>query len=176
MARIMIAGSSEQSRSQLSRLLASSGSPVFRCCASSGELRRVLNETEDGLLILAGQLPDTRTDELFWDYGDRVQILLIARQPVLDECEAPEVFRLALPVSSQAVIGSVEMLTQLHRMRLPKRKGAELERVEQAKQLLMRAKGISEAEAHRAMQRYAMDHGIKMSDYAEQILQKAGKP
>ena len=172
----MIAGSSEQSRSQLSRLLASSGYPVFRCCASSGELRRVLNETEDGLLILAGQLPDTRTDELFWDYGDRVQILLIARQPVLDECEAPEVFRLALPVSSQAVIGSVEMLTQLHRMRLPKRKGAELERVEQAKQLLMRAKGISEAEAHRAMQRYAMDHGIKMSDYAEQILQKAGKP
>ena len=176
MARIMIAGSSEQSRSQLSRLLASSGYPVFRCCASSGELRRVLNETEDGLLILAGQLPDTRTDELFWDYGDRVQILLIARQPVLDECEAPEVFRLALPVSSQAVIGSVEMLTQLHRMRLPKRKGAELERVEQAKQLLMRAKGLSEAEAHRAMQRYAMDHGIKMSDYAEQILQKAGKP
>lgn len=176
MARIMIAGSSEQSRSQLSRLLASSGYPVFRCCASSGELRRVLNETEDGLLILAGQLPDTRTDELFWDYGDRVQILLIARQPVLDECEAPEVFRLALPVSSQAVIGSVEMLTQLHRMRLPKRKGAERERVEQAKQLLMRAKGISEAEAHRAMQRYAMDHGIKMSDYAEQILQKAGKP
>ena len=172
----MIAGSSEQSRSQLSRLLASSGYPVFRCCASSGELRRVLNETEDGLLILAGQLPDTRTDELFWDYGDRVQILLIARQPVLDECEAPEVFRLALPVSSQAVIGSVEMLTQLHRMRLPKRKGAERERVEQAKQLLMRAKGISEAEAHRAMQRYAMDHGIKMSDYAEQILQKAGKP
>ncbi len=176
MARIMIAGSSEQSRSQLSRLLASSGYPVFRCCASSGELRRVLNETEDGLLILAGQLPDTRTDELFWDYGDRVQILLIARQPALDECEAPEVFRLALPVSSQAVIGSVEMLTQLHRMRLPKRKGAERERVEQAKQLLMRAKGISEAEAHRAMQRYAMDHGIKMSDYAEQILQKAGKP
>lgn len=176
MARIMIAGSSEQSRSQLSRLLASSGYPVFRCCDSSGELRRVLNETEDGLLILAGQLPDTRTDELFWDYGDRVQILLIARQPVLDECEAPEVFRLALPVSSQAVIGSVEMLTQLHRMRLPKRKGAERERVEQAKQLLMRAKGISEAEAHRAMQRYAMDHGIKMSDYAEQILQKAGKP
>ena len=176
MARIMIAGSSEQSRSQLSRLLASSGYPVFRCCASSGELRRVLNETEDGLLILAGQLPDTRTDELFWDYGDRVQILLIARQPVLDECEAPEVFRLALPISSQAVIGSVEMLTQLHRMRLPKRKGAERERVEQAKQLLMRAKGISEAEAHRAMQRYAMDHGIKMSDYAEQILQKAGKP
>lgn len=176
MARIMIAGSSEQSRSQLSRLLASSGYPVFRCCASAGELRRVLNETEDGLLILAGQLPDTRTDELFWDYGDRVQILLIARQPVLDECEAPEVFRLALPVSSQAVIGSVEMLTQLHRMRLPKRKGAERERVEQAKQLLMRAKGISEAEAHRAMQRYAMDHGIKMSDYAEQILQKAGKP
>jgi len=45
-ARILIAGSSEQSRAQISRLLASSGYPVFRICASAGELRRTLNETE----------------------------------------------------------------------------------------------------------------------------------
>ena len=105
----MIAGSSEQSRSQLSRLLASSGYPVFRCCASSGELRRVLNETEDGLPILAGQLPDTRTDQLFWDYGDRVQILLIARPAVLEDCESSEIFRLALPTSGQAILGALEL-------------------------------------------------------------------
>ncbi len=174
MARIIIAGSSEQSRTQVSRLLASSGYPVFRCCASAGELRRALNETEDGVLILAGQAPDIRADELYWDYGERVQILLIARQPVLDECEASEIFRLALPASSQMVIGSVEMLTQLHRMRLPRREGAERETVERAKKLLMRTRGMSEAEAHRTLQRIAMDHGMKMSDFAERILKQEG--
>ena len=174
-ARIIIAGSSEQSRTQLSRLLTSSGFPIFRCCASVGELRRALNETEDGLLILAGQLPDSSTDELFWDYGDRMQILLIARQPVLDACEASEIFRLAMPVSVQAVIGSVEMLTQLHRMRLPKRGEKEREMVERAKKVLMRSEHLSEEEAHRRIQRYAMDHGMKMSDYADRILKKAGE-
>ena len=99
MARIIIAGSTEQSREQLSRLLASSGHPVFRICSNAGELRRALNETEDGLLILAGRMADCRPDDLVWDYGDRVHILLIAREPVLEECESPEIFRLALPVS-----------------------------------------------------------------------------
>lgn len=174
MARIIIAGSTEQSREQLSRLLASSGHPVFRICSNAGELRRVLNETEDGLLILAGRMADCRPDDLVWDYGDRVHILLIAREPVLEECESPEIFRLALPVSGQMVIGSVEMLTQMHRMRMPKRTGADKQIVEQAKELLMRRHGISEAEAHRTLQRFAMDHGMKMTEYAEKIIRSLG--
>lgn len=174
MARIIIAGSTEQSREQLSRLLASSGHPVFRICSNVGELRRVLNETEDGLLILAGRMADCRPDDLVWDYGDRVHILLIAREPVLEECESPEIFRLALPVSGQMVIGSVEMLTQMHRMRMPKRTGADKQIVEQAKELLMRRHGISEAEAHRTLQRFAMDHGMKMTEYAEKIIRSLG--
>ena len=168
MARIIIAGSTEQSREQLSRLLASSGHPVFRICSNAGELRR------DGLLILAGRMADCRPDDLVWDYGDRVHILLIAREPVLEECESPEIFRLALPVSGQTVIGSVEMLTQMHRMRMPKRTGADKQIVEQAKELLMRRHGISEAEAHRTLQRFAMDHGMKMTEYAEKIIRSLG--
>ena len=78
-ARIIIAGSTEQSREQLSRLLASSGHPVFRICSNAGELRRALNETEDGLLIRAGRMADCRPDDLVWDYGDRVQMLVLAR-------------------------------------------------------------------------------------------------
>ena len=174
MARIIIAGSTEQSREQLSRLLASSGHPVFRICSNAGELRRVLNETEDGLLILAGRMADCRPDDLVWDYGDRVHILLIAREPVLEECESPEIFRLVQPVSGQTVIGSVEMLTQMHRMRMPKRTGADKQIVEQAKELLMRRHGISEAEAHRTLQRFAMDHGMKMTEYAEKIIRSLG--
>ena len=176
MARIVVVSQSEDSRTKLYRLLASSGYQVFRSCSSGSELRRALSESEDCVVVMIGFTPDCKPDELLWDYRDSIQILLIAKQAGLENVESPEIFRLTMPASGQAVVGAVEMLTQLHRMRLPKRKGAERERVEQAKQLLMRAKGISEAEAHRAMQRYAMDHGIKMSDYAEQILQKAGKP
>ena len=170
MARIVIASASETSRDQLARLLSSSGFTVFRCCASGSELRRTVNECNDGVVILLGGLPDCKADELQWDLGDRIQILLVGKPALLESCEAPEIFRLALPASSQALMGAVDMLNQLHQMRLPKRIGNEKQLVEQAKRLLMRQQGLTEPEAHRALQRYAMNHGIKMADYAAQIV------
>ena len=174
MARIVIAGRSAQSREQMASLLSSSGYPVYRLCSSAGELRRVLNDCDDGLLILAGQLPDCSADELFWDYGSQVQILLIARPPVLEACEEAGVFRLALPTSQQAVLGAVEMLTQLHRMRLPRRSADERQLVEEAKALLMRRDGLTEPQAHRMLQQAAMSRGLRMADCAAQIIKGDG--
>ena len=173
MARIMIAAASEASRERLSRLLSSSGYPVFRCCASGSELRRTVGECEDGVAVLIGALPDCKPDELQWDYGERVQILWIGKPALLESCESPEIFRLPLPASGQAVIGAVEMLSQLHRMRLPRRSGESKDVVDRAKALLMRQKGLSEPEAHRAMQQYAMNHGMKMADFARRILEQS---
>ena len=171
MTRIIVASASENSREYVSRLLSASGFSIFRCCASGSELRRALSQCEDGVAVLLGALPDCRPDELQWDYGDRVQILLIARPPVLESCEAPGIFRLALPVSAQALISAVQMLCQLHRSQLPRRAGSEREIIEQAKAILMARHGITESEAHRALQRHAMNHGVKMTDYAAQIIQ-----
>ena len=173
MARIIIAGSTEQSREQLSRLLASSGHPVFRCCSNAGELRRVLNETEDGLLILAGRMADCRPDDLVWDYGERVRILLIAKPAQLEDVESREIFRLQMPASGQAIVGALEMLSQLHRMRMPRRMGTERQAVEEAKKILMSRHGLSEPEAHHLLQKYAMDHGVKMADYAADIVRQS---
>ena len=174
MARIVIAGRTAQSREQMASLLSSSGYPVYRLCSGAGELRRVLNDCDDGLLILAGQLPDCSADELFWDYGSQVQILLIARPPVLEACEEAGVFRLALPTSQQAVLGAVEMLTQLHRMCLPRRSADEKQLVEEAKALLMRRDGLTEPQAHRMLQQAAMSRGLRMADCAAQIIKGDG--
>ena len=103
---------------------------------------------------MIGIIPDCKPDDLIWDYRDSVQILLIARQPVLDNIESPEIFRLTLPASGQAVIGAVEMLSQLHRMRLPRRTGGESkDLVDRAKSVLMKQKGLlGTGSAHRTMQ------------------------
>ena len=170
MPRIVIAAANEESSAHLSRLLSSSGFSVFRCCASGSELRRTINECEDGIVILLGNLPGCSPDELQWDYGGRIHILLIGKPALLESCESPEIFRMPLPLSGQALIGAMNMLAQLHQMSLPKRTGTEKQTVEQAKKLLMRQHGITEPEAHRALQQYAMRHGMKMSDYAAEII------
>ncbi len=175
MSRIVIAAAQEESRARLSRLLSSSGCPVFRCCSLGSDLRRTLSECEDSIVIMIGSLPDCKPDELQADYGERIQILLIGRPAALERCESPDIFRLSLPVSGQAVIGAVEMLEQLHRMRMPRRMDSEKRLVEQAKQLIMRQYGITEPEAHRELQQYAMRHGMKMTDYAAQIVNMSGR-
>ena len=171
MARIIIVGASEATRTQLSRLLASSGFAVYRHCASSGGLRRTLTECEDGIVIMAGGLSDARPDEIVSDFGELFQFLLIGRPETLNACESAQVFKLAYPCSGSAVLGAVEMLTQLHSMQLPHRRGRDRALVEEAKRLLMDRYRIDEPEAHRRMQQYAMRHNMKMTDYAAQLLQ-----
>ena len=171
MARIVVVSQSEDSRSKFVRLLASSGLQVFRSCSSGSELRRALSESEDSVVVMIGFTPDCKPDDLMWDYKDSIQILLIAKQAVLDNIESPEIFRLAMPASGQAVIGAVEMLSQLHRMKLPHRTGESKDVVERAKAVLMKKKGLTEPEAHRAMQQYAMNHGMKMAEFAQRILE-----
>ena len=175
MARMIIAGTSEEKRGQMARLLASSGYTVHRSCESGSALRRAIAESEDCLVIMMGLLPDCRPDDLVWDYGDRVQILLIARQETLENLEAPEIFHLTIPTTGHAILGAVEMLQQMRGRRMPKRRGPEKETVEQAKELLMLRHGITEPEAHRMMQKYAMDHGMRMTDCAARILSMAGE-
>ena len=169
MARIVIAGTSEASRTQLSRLLASVGHSVFRLCASEGELRRTLTECEDGIVLISGMQPD----DIASDFEGRFQFLLIGRPETLSACESPRVFKLAYPCPGSAVIGAVEMLAQFHSMRMPHREGRDRELVEDAKRLLMNQDKIGEPEAHRRMQQYAMRHGIKMTEYAARLLQNS---
>ena len=173
MARIVIMGASDTSRAQLSRLLASSGHKVFRACATDGELRRTLSECEDGVVVFSGGTQSGLPDDIAADFTDRFQLLLIARPEALAACESRAVFKLAYPCPGSAVIGAIEMLSQLHAMRLPHRSGQERDLVEDAKRLLMERHRIDEPEAHRRMQQYAMRHGMKMTDYAAVLLQSS---
>ena len=173
MARIVIAGTSETARTQLLRLLASSGHAVYRLCASEGELRRTLTECEDGIVMISGGLAGIQPDDIASDFGDSFQLLLIGRPEALSACESPRVFRLAYPCPGSAVLGAVEILSQLHSMQLPHRRGREKLLVEDAKRVLMRRYQIDEPEAHRRMQQYAMRHGVKMADYAATLLRTA---
>jgi len=168
--RTIIAAASEASREQMSRLLSSSGYTVYRICASESSLRRALMESEDSILVFVGLLQDCKPDDLIWDYGDRIQILWIAKPAILEDCESREIFRLPLPTSGQTIIGALEMLLQLHRQKMPHRTGQDRELVEQAKAKLMKQLQITEPEAHHLLQKQAMDHGVKMTEYAAKVL------
>ncbi len=173
MKRIVIAASADSSRENLTRLLTAAGYDVFRACASGGEVRRAVSQAGDCLVILFGALPDCLIDELAWDIQPDAQILLLGRPQLLIRCENPRLFKLEAPCPGSALTAAVDMLSQMRQMQMPKRQGTEKDTVEQAKKILMAQKGITEPEAHRAMQQYAMRNGVKMADYAAEILKSS---
>lgn len=172
MVRIIVASCADDSRERVSRLLASAGFGSVRCCASGGEVKRAVQES-GGVVVLIGRLHDCTPDSLAWDIHDQALILLIARPEVLARCEYPELFHLTLPCSGHEIAGAVEMLIQLRQRQIPKRTGRDKALVDQAKAYLMKRDGLSEPEAHHRLQKYAMDHGVKMVDYAARLLQSA---
>lgn len=171
MPRILIASPSDRVRSQLSRILTSSGFSIFRICASGSEIRRSLSECDNTLLLMAGLFPDTPPEDLLSDFKHQLQILLIARPMIIAEHSCHGLFHLSYPCSGSTLIGAVEMLMQMQVMNHPQRTEPERQLVEHAKSLLMTHHGMSEPEAHHHMQTYAMSHGLKMTDYARQILE-----
>lgn len=175
MKRIVIAASVETSRDHIARILSAAGFDVFRACASGGEVKRAANQAGDCLVVLYGSLPDCLVDELAWDLPPEAQILLLGKPQLLSRCESPRLFKMEAPCPASALTAAVDMLSQMHKMQLPKRVGQEKQTVEKAKRLLMEKQGLTEPEAHRAMQQYAMNHGMKMAEYAEQILDSSMK-
>ncbi|MBQ7519712.1 MAG: ANTAR domain-containing protein [Clostridia bacterium] len=173
MKRIVIAASADSGREILTRLLNGAGYEIFRACASGGEVRRAVNQAGDCLVILYGAMPDCLVDELAWDIQPDAQILLLARPELLIRCEFPRLFKLEAPCPGSALTAAVDMLTQMQKMQMPRRDGRDKEILEKAKKLLMQQKGLNEPEAHRMMQQYAMNHGVKMADYAAQILRSS---
>ena len=65
---------------------------------------------------------------------------------------------------------AVSMLAQLHQMRLPRRSSEEKQLIEKAKLLLIERQAMTEPEAHHALQKGAMDKGMKLTDYASLLL------
>lgn len=170
MVRVIVASYAENSREQVSRLLASAGFGVFRCCASGGEVRRAVQESDGGVVVLVGQLRDCTTDSLAWDIREHTHVLFVARPEAHAQCEYPDLFRLTLPCSGHEIVGAVEMLIQLRQRQRSRRTGQDRALVDQAKAYLMKRDGLSEPEAHRRMQKFAMDHGVKMVDVAARLL------
>ena len=54
----------------------------------------------------------------------------------------------------------------------PRRTAEEEALLARAKEKLMEAKGLTEAQAHRYLQKQSMDHGIRMTEMARRVLEE----
>lgn len=155
-------------------LLESTGTARYLACHSGGQVRRILNQQQIYCVICGPRLTDGPAEWLFKDMPPACSLLLVGPQHVLDACASGEVFKLSTPIRKEEAVTTVRLLIQFgHRtekLLRPRRSLAEREVVDRAKRLLMDCKGMTEEEAHHALQKRSMDGGCRLVQTARQVV------
>ena len=164
MERIVIAILDDATRSSVADIITKSGMKVRAQVRSGADATRAVKDMGGGVVICSPRLLDISADALCERLGEEAYFLVVGHPAVLAQMDSEEIFKLMLPVKSSELIGSVRILSQLDERRMdealrPKKKTEE--------------RGMTEAEAHRFLQKRSMDLRVPVTEVARTILYHA---
>ena len=174
MERVVVAFANDESRHRIARLLEAGGYPPAACCASGGEAIRAVRKMGGAAVVCGFKLRDMTAAELAGSLRGMASVLVVATAAHLEFCEGENLFKLAVPASRAELLASLQMLFREtgRRPRSSAPRGEEEMRlIRRAKELLMDVNHMSEAEAHRFLQKRSMDAGLKLAETARLVLE-----
>lgn len=182
-AELTIAAGGQKARDSLSRLAAPLTGPP-RTAETAGQARQILRQAPAGLLIVNGPLPDEFGADLAVEAAEKRgwTVIFLAQsacwQAAADKLSPYGVLTLSKPLDP-ALFRQALFLAQASRRRQAaleqenlrlQSKLEEIRLVNRAKSLLVQVLGLSEAQAHRAIEKQAMDLRLTRRTVAEEIL------
>ena len=180
MDRIILAFASEKARRPDHPAFWSSGglAPSISCF-SGAETIRAARKLGGAVVICGFRLRDMTAEMLAVDLTGIAPVLVISSPGNLELCRGQEPHQAGRPlppgrsssprwISAQGVLAGGAPAPRLHIQR-----SAEEERlICRAKAVLMEVNRMSEAEAHRFLQKYSMDTGLRLAETARLILER----
>ena len=171
---------------KLRRALASAGFLNADCAASAGEARRLAAQESWPLVVITAPLPDETGLELAMELTATTlsAVVLLVRTELMSMVYTPAteagVLVVGKPVIPQILQQSVQLaaathsrlVTLKHENEQLHRKLDEIRLVDRAKCLLIEHRHLSEAEAHRAIEKQAMDQRLPRARVAQLILDR----
>ena len=170
MAKFVVAFRDRADAESVASLLRESGYEVIRVCTAGDEIKRAFGMIQDGILICGPRFRDRTLDQILEDLNEHVEVLCISKAEASAGIRSSRVFHLAPPVRKSLLAAWADMLIQLHYQKLPRRENSDRQRIDEAKRKVMEELNLTEAEAHRHLQRLSMRLGIRMPQVAEVIL------
>ncbi len=180
----LIVSSSETGRAFFCDFLAQSGWETVDTAATGGQTRRLLIDREYDLCIVNAPLRDESGLALARSITQQgiSQVILVVRAQQYDEvCDKVEdagVFTLGKPVNRLLLWNLLRLCTAAHNKLLAmRRENGELLRqlediraVGRAKCVLIERLGMTETEAHRLIEKQAMDRRVTRREVAQELL------
>ena len=171
---MLLAFEGEKTLERMAQIFEGTGIQVAGCARSCAEALRLASRMEDGVILCGFKLLDGSCEQLYGDLPRGIHMLMLATKVQADSCETEGIIKLLAPVHRSDLVSSVRMLLQLRedgsRLSIPRRSEEEKQIINQAKAILIDRHGMTEAQAHRYIQKRSMDAGAKMVQTAKLIL------
>lgn len=182
--KTLIISGSEQAAALLTNLMKSYCSTQITVASSGNEARRLINRTEFDAAIISTPLPDEFGSDLAAAISERSStgVLLICKADIADELseklEVCGVCVLAKPLNKTLFYHTLKMLqaTRARMMNVMKEysklqtKIEEARLVNRAKCILIQYLKLTEPQAHRYIEKQAMDQRLSKTEVAQNIL------
>ena len=175
MVGIIVAFPKLEDSKAIRNLLVRNGFNVVANCTTGANAINRADDLGEGIIVTGYKLPDMLYSEIVENVGDRFQIILLASKERLQN-ESLGIATLEMPLKVRDLVNSVEMMEnqilaqRSRKKRKPPRRSAEDQAIiDQAKEALMEVQNLTEEEAHRYLQKNAMDSGANMVEVAKMV-------
>lgn len=166
----------EEARS-IKNLLVRNGIDVIAACSTGAQVTNLVSDLDYGMVISGYKMVDMMYHELLGYLPDSFDMLLVASKRYDIDCDDERLVCLSMPLKAAELISTVnQMYDKLYQKRKKgrSRSGArtpeEKELIMRAKNRLMEKRGMTEAAAHKYLQRKSMDNGTNLVETAQMVL------
>lgn len=161
----------------MKNILTRNGITVDAVCKNGAQALECANTLNEGIVICSYRFSDMYYTQLAESLPDTFDMLLVASQGHwLDDGDG-RIIRLAVPLKVYDLTDTVRMMFEAQHRRRKRARLAPRERsdadkriIEQAKGVLMDRNNMTEAEAHKYMQKCSMDSGNGLAETARMVL------
>lgn len=161
----------------IKNVLVRNGFPVAGVCTTGAQAISHADGLNDGIVICSYKLADMIYSELQECLPPGFEMLLIASDHLLSQCEGSGIVCLSMPLKVHDLISTIAMLSEgivgrrrKARLKPKVRSAQEKASIKEAKELLMDRNHMTEEEAHRYLQKCSMDSGTNMVETALMVL------
>ncbi len=177
MTGIIIAFPRAEVGKNIKAILVRSGYQVTGVYTSGSQVIQGVRGLDDGVVITSYRLPDMIYRELREDLPAEFRMIALTSQDQWAQNGDEGVISLSLPLKVHELLSTLEMevynveRARKRRKRKPPVRSAEEQAIiDKAKGILMSRNNMSEAEAHRYLQKTSMDNGTSFTETAQMIL------
>ena len=174
---IIVAFPNRDNAAKIRNLIVRGGMDVTGVCTAGAQALQYADMADEGIVVCGYKLKDMMYTELREYLPGDFEMLLVASSDKWTGGAMEGVIGLSMPVKAYDLMNTLEMMhctiEQRRKRRKLEQKNRNLQQkavITRAKELLMSRNNMSEAEAHRYLQKSSMDSGTNMVETAEMVL------